>query len=89
MKFLKASDYGDYIFACHCDPKIDALSKTNNYYRSMVATLALLTLIKVEHVLFEYQEIIIVNWEWLAATILPILVFFSYRKQFRYIKISL
>lgn len=85
IRFLKASDYQDYVFACHCDPKIDVLSETNNYFRSMVAALALLILIKVGHVLFEHQAIIIANWEWVAATTLLVLMLFSYRKQFGYI----
>ncbi len=84
-KFIKDSNYADFIFACHSDPKINVLSETSNYFRSMVAALSILLFIKTGHILNERWKIIITNWEWLTVTALLILMLFSYRKQFRYI----
>jgi hypothetical protein len=85
VRFLKFSDYGDFVIASRADPQIDVLSETNNMYRTLCSLLAVL-------VVLWACSLVETKWPWLSSWELPLLIGFlimlfllSYRKQTMYI----
>lgn len=85
-KFLKFAEYSDYVIYSKQDDKIDILSESNNMYRTIIALILSLLLVKG----FDWiVEIIGINGTWQSIIILLLMLalfLFSYRKQTNYIK---
>ena len=84
-KFLRFAEYSDFVIYSKKDDKIDILSETNNMYRTIIALILALVLVK------GFDWIILkigMNETWqsiVALTLLLALFLFSYRKQTNYI----
>ena len=84
ISFLKFADYKEFVIASKKDSKVELLSESNNMYRSFIAMLVLLALVK-------FYEFIKVSYSlgtlepFLLIVILLTLFIFSYRKQTKYI----
>src|SRR5262245_46621561 len=46
ISFVVFADYSDFIIATNADPKIEILSEVNNMYRTIIAMLAAVALLK-------------------------------------------
>ncbi len=85
VKFLKFADYKSFIIVSKKDPQIEILSEANNMYRTFVAMITLLLLLKI------YEAVDLKNpelqrWNLLILSILLLIMFlFAYRKQTQYI----
>ncbi len=81
LKFIKFSDYTDYINACDKDNKIELFSEVNNMYRTLISLFCTLLL----SVLYEQVAIWIKISEktsYILLVVALIIIFvFSYRKQ--------
>lgn len=85
MKFVRFSEYRDYVDASSKDKLIEVLSEANNMYRTFLSLFVSLSLLKVFEILSErYQCLSFISSE---ITILGLLILFafSYRKQTDYI----
>ena len=86
IKFVEFASYEDFVNASIVDNKLDALSQTNNVYRTMASTFVGLLLLKfVDHLMtwFEIPASIITS---LFFIVLATVFIVSYRKQTTYIK---
>jgi len=85
IKFVKFSDYKNFVVASKKDSKIDLLSEVNNTYRTILSMTILVVLLKVySH--FKITCGVSHNMSVLIAiTFIVILFLFSYRKQTNYI----
>jgi hypothetical protein len=84
-KFLKFADYSDFVIYSKKDDKIDVLSETNNMYRTIIALMLSLILVKGFAWLVGLTEM---NDTWQSVIVLILLFslfLFSYRKQTNYI----
>jgi len=83
VKFVKFSDYKDFVSASEHDKKIELLSESNNMYRVFISLFFILIII----VLYErfLQEILSGYTSYIVISGLLILFLFSYRKQTQYI----
>ena len=88
--FLHFVPYNDYVQASEKDYMIQILSEKNNIYRTMVATLFLLVLVKIYDLLlydFVSSCVVLSNGLLVILLILVMVLFaFSYRKQTDYIR---
>jgi len=85
IKFVRFSEYRDYVDASSKDKLIEVLSEANNMYRTFLSLFVSLSLLKVFEILSErYQCLSFISSE---ITILGLLILFafSYRKQTHYI----
>jgi hypothetical protein len=86
IKFVKYADYSDYLNASKKDEKITVLSEQNNMFRTIIAMLILLLLVK----LYDYYKefnLFLDTWSSIILIILLLILFtFSYKKQVGYIK---
>ncbi len=84
-KFVRFSDYSDFVSASRQDDKIDLFSEVNNMYRTFCSLFLLLGLIK----LYERLAVVFPSvWKWhteIVVLVLLVLFLFSYRKQTAYI----
>jgi len=86
VHFLNFAKYPDFVAAEKKDLKIDALSETNNMYRTFVSMLVLLMIVKGYVVLSsQYQFLTQHGMDILLVTLL-VMFLFSYRKQTSYIR---
>ena len=85
LKFVRFSDYEDYVKASHKDKIIEVLSEVNNMYRTFLSLFLCLSVLKIyEYLTLRHQS---VN-EWTPVVVICGLLFlfaFSYRKQTAYI----
>jgi len=83
IKFVKFSEYKDFLLASERDKKIELLSELNNMYRVFISLFFILITI----VLYEkfLQDIFVGYTNYIATIGLLILFLFSYRKQTSYI----
>jgi hypothetical protein len=81
IRFLRFSDYKDFVTASRTDAKLDVLSEANNMYRTFCSLLLLLLILKVyEKAVSTFPEI--GNWGGCLLLFgLFLLFLFSYRKQ--------
>lgn len=85
LNFLKFAEYSDFVVYTKKDDKIDVLSETNNTYRTIIALLISLILVK------GFDWIILktgMNEIWQSVIVLTLMLclfLFSYRKQTNYI----
>jgi hypothetical protein len=84
-KFLNFAEYSDFVIYSKDDAKIDILSETNNMYRTILAMIFSLVLVKGFDWLITKVKM---NDTWqliIVLTLLLALFLFSYRKQTNYI----
>jgi hypothetical protein len=85
IKFVKFSDYKDFILASKKDDKIELLSEVNNTYRTIAAMLFLILVLKC----YAYLDVRYHFPKAITFTVLIILILlmflFAYRKQSSYI----
>ena len=85
VKFLKFSDYKDFVIASKKDSKIELLSEVNNTYRTLNAMTFSLLLLKLYN-FFDNKYIFGNSISLIILTlIITILYVFAYRKQTNYI----
>ena len=82
-KFVKFSEYKDFVLVSENDKKIELLSESNNMYRVFISLFFILIII----VLYEkfLQDIFLGYTSYIVIFGLLILFLFSYRKQTSYI----
>lgn len=83
-KFIKKSNYDDYISACRVDDKIESLAETANMYRSLFVT-AMLTLILIFVYIISDSFLIMDAVVIIVFAFTGVLFIFSYKKQIGYI----
>ena len=86
IKFVKFSNYKDYVLASENDKKIELFSESNNMYRVFISLFFILITVNI------YENLIVLKFPILAeyttcliVVILFIIFLFSYRKQTNYI----
>jgi hypothetical protein len=85
IKFVKFSDYSDFISASKKDAKVELFSEVNNTYRSITSMLFLLIILKLySHYDFQYhfQKGISIS---IVIGLILFMFLFAYRKQTGYI----
>jgi hypothetical protein len=85
LKFLKFAEYSDFVIYSKKDDKIDVLSETNNMYRTIIALVVSLFLIKFFDWIIAKLGISDIWQSIIALTFMLVLFLFSYRKQTAYI----
>ncbi len=84
-KFLRFSDYSDFVAASRKDKKIELLSEINNSYRTFCSLFLLLALLRVYEGL-ETRFVAMGRWNApLLLLALLVMFLFSYRKQTAYV----
>lgn len=85
IKFLKISEYTDFVETSKNDHKIDVFSEINNMYRTLASMFILILLLKAyELLVFKYP--VIEKWSALILIVLLLILFIcSYIKQTRFI----
>jgi hypothetical protein len=84
-RFVKFTEYEDFIFASQQDEKIELLSEANNMYRTLCSLFLLLVVLK------GYQQVevwvpVLANWNGITLIFMLLIMFlFAYRKQTTYI----
>lgn len=85
LKFIKMSDYKDFITASKADEKIELLSEANNTYRTIAAMVVLLGITKC----YNLVQVTYAIPKWCSFSVLSVLLgllfLFSYKKQTSYI----
>ena len=84
--FLKFVSYSDFISASKFDQKIESFSETNNMYRTFVAMLVLLLVLKAYELLALRLAFLNEYGLHILLTVLLITFLLSYRKQTSYIR---
>lgn len=85
VSFLKFADYKDFVSASKKDEKVELFSEVNNTYRTIIAMLVILLLLKLYNhfqVLWNIPQTITTL---IIVVLLLLLFLFSYRKQTNYI----
>lgn len=85
IKFVKFSDYKDFISASKSDSKIDLFSEVNNTYRTITSVAFSLVLIKLSLYLFSIFSVAIKTQQLIGIIALFVLFSSAYRKQTNYI----
>lgn len=85
VSFLKFSHYKEYVSASKIDLKIDVLSETNNMYRTFIAMIILLMLLKIyEQIDLKFPAL--KDWNpYILMFLLLIMFLYAYRKQTEFI----
>ena len=84
IKFVKFSEYKDFVQASKDDNKIELLSETNNTYRVFISLFFILMIIIIYEQFF--QKIVCDEYTNIIGIVLLLILFlFSYRKQTNYI----
>lgn len=86
IKFIKETPYANYLKAVKADVKLDILSETNNYFRSVLTCFLLLPIVRLMQVLIENVRWIEKSWKGGAIVFLIVLFMFAYRKQTNIVK---
>jgi hypothetical protein len=85
ITFLKFADYVDFLKASKSDTKIEILSEANNMYRTFIAMLLLLLMMKLyDYLALQWQIMNEYNLH-LLIILLLIMFLYSYRKQTKYV----
>ena len=85
-KFIIEAPYPEYVKAVKKDSKIDILSETNNYFRTLLAGSILLFTIYLCMNLETVWGWLISNWRWIALAGLIALFLFAFRNQTDYVR---
>ena len=83
IKFVKFTDYKDFVKASENDKKIELLSESNNMYRVFISLFVVLIFVNIYEQLL--QQILGDYTNFVAILLLLLLFLFSYRKQTNYI----
>lgn len=86
IRFLKFAPYHDFVKATKIDAKIDILSETNNYMRSLLTSTLMLLAVGGLQKLAQICSWFIYNWKWVLLILILIIFLFSYRKQTNYVR---
>lgn len=86
IRFLKFAPYPDFVAATKKDQKIDALSETNNMYRTLVSVMVLLALAKGYELLSYKIPLFVEHGILIGFLTLFVMLLLSYRKQTSYIR---
>lgn len=85
VKFIKFTDYKDFVIASKKDTKIELLSEVNNSYRTILSVLVLIILLR-GYVYLQNKWTISNDISILLMVLFVLFLFlFSYRKQTNYI----
>ena len=85
LRFVKFTDYKDFVLVSQKDPKLDVLSEVNTTCRTLAALFSLLLLLKL-YMTLEARFPGLKDWDiTIMAGLLLIMFLFSYRKQTAYI----
>lgn len=85
-KVIVEVPYQEYVKAVKKDSKIDILSETNNYFRTLLAGTILLLIIYIcmnSGIIWKW---LVSNWRWSLLVCLIIMFVFAYRKQTDYVR---
>ena len=85
VRLIKFKPYRDYITASQYDDKIEILSETNNTYRTIIATMITLIMVKLYNLLSEYLQLCIEVDFIVSATVIIIIFIIAYKKQVLFI----
>jgi hypothetical protein len=85
LRFVKFSEYSDFVNAIKSDPKIEILSETNNMYRSVLSVFFLLCFIVLGKSILEIFDGLGPYIKYAILPVLVVLLGFSYKKQTSYI----
>lgn len=85
LSFLKFADYTDFVSASKADPKVEDFSEVNNMYRTFVAMLTLLLLLKGFESITVKIPVLNNHISLILVILLLAMFLFSYRKQTGYI----
>lgn len=84
IKFIKKSNYDDYISACMKDEKIGSLAETANMYRSLFVAAMLIVILVIIYIINNNLRIVDIIMT-ISSACVGVLFLFSYRKQTEYI----
>lgn len=85
IKFLKFTDYKDFVSASKIDSKIDILSEANNTYRTLCSLFLLLLLFRIYQLINDKFQWLNYYNPYILLGLLFIMFLFAYRKQTKYI----
>lgn len=83
--FIKFSDYKNFISASKKDEKIELFSEINNTYRTIIAMMFLLIILKGYNYLETFWNISKTATSFMGMILLLVMFLFSYNKQTNYI----
>ena len=87
MKIVLYAPYSDYLKAISEDNKIPALLEDNNMYRTFTATLIMILLLEVGHLLPKVNSFLHTSCAGIVLIVLLLILYvFAYRKQTSYIR---
>ncbi len=86
LKFVKFSEYKDFVMASKSDLKLESLSEANNMYRTFVSMFLILLLFKLYELFSYHFAYLAIHEKNIFIFILLAIFSFSYRKQTAYIK---
>ncbi len=85
-KFIQEISYSNYLKAVKVDVKLDILSETNNYFRSILTCFLLLPIVGLIKILTENVEWVSKSWKSCIIVVLIIVFLFAYKKQTDFVK---
>lgn len=86
LKFIKFTNYNDFVKACDKDNKIELFSEINNMYRTIISLLTLVLFGKLYEKIAEWLNIS-QNLSYILLIVTLIILFvFSYKKQTGFVK---
>ncbi len=80
-KFIQEISYSDYLKAVKVDVKLDVLSETNNFFRSILTCFLLLPIVGLMRMLIEKSNWAEKCWKGSVIVFLIGIFLFAYRKQ--------
>ena len=84
--FIVEAPYSEYIIAVNKDSKIDILSETNNYFRTLLTGTIILFTVYLYKNLEIIFKILLSDWRWIILACLVIVFLFAFRKQTDYVR---
>ena len=85
LRFVKFSEYSDFVNAAKLDPKIEVLSEANNMYRSVLSVFVLLCFVVLGKSTLENFVGLEPYIKYAVLIVMVVLLGFSYKKQTSYI----
>lgn len=86
MRFVKFAPYRDFVSASSKDTTLEVLSEANNVYRSLLAAVVCVFLLRVvQAVELRYPSIASFN-SWILLLGILLILLFSYKKQVGYVR---
>lgn len=83
---LKYAPYKEFVSASKADPKIDTLSETNNFFRSLLTCSILFPVVDRLRVFALSCPWFFNNWKWLLLILVIVIFLFAYKKQTDYVR---